>query len=115
MQRNLWMRWEISMDYKLVVTEHAEDLLDKLLYHILFCLKNESAAKHLLNSVETVYMRLEENPYQFPICKDEYLANKGYREAIVTNMNYIIIFTIINDMVSIVGVYHQLENYQNKL
>ena len=43
------------MEYRLVITEHAEELLDNLIYYLLYKLKNEQAAKHLLNGVENVY------------------------------------------------------------
>ena len=47
------------MEYRLVITEHAEELLDNLIYYLLYKLKNEQAAKHLLNGVENVYERNE--------------------------------------------------------
>ena len=104
-----------SMAYKLNVTEHAEGLLDNLVYHLICRLKNEQAAKHLLDSINAIYDRLEINPFQFPECRDVYLAKKGYREAIVSTMNYIIIFDVRADVINVVGIFHQLENYPNKL
>lgn len=103
------------MAYKLIVTEHADELLDNLVYHLLFRLKNQQAAKHLLDGIEDIYDCLEENPRQFPPCKDAYLASKGYHEALVPQMNYIVIFGINADTVNVVGIFHQLENYQTKL
>lgn len=103
------------MAYKLIVTEHADELLDNLVYHLLYQLKNEQAARHLLNGIENVYERLEKNPLQFPLCRDTYLASKDYHEAIVPQMDYMIIFNIKADIVNVVGVFHQLENYQRKL
>lgn len=101
--------------YKLIVTEHAEILLDNLVYHLLFRLKNEQAAVHLLNSIDNIYNRLEDNPLQFQLCQDSYLAKKGYHEAVVPEMNYLVIFRIDDNTVYIMGVFHQLENYQEKL
>lgn len=103
------------MAYRLIVTEHADELLDNIVYHLLYRLKNEQAAKHLLDVIENVYNRLEENPQQFPLSRDSYLANKGYHEAIVPQMDYVIVFDIKADMVRIVGIFHQLEHYQKKL
>lgn len=103
------------MAYKLVVTEHADELLDNILHYLLYQLKNEQAAKHLLNEIDNIYNRLEENPLQFPISRDTYLANKGYREAVIGQMNYTIVFSVKTDIVNIVGIFHQLENYQKKL
>lgn len=103
------------MAYKLIITAHAAELLDQIVYHLLYRLKNEQAVKHLLNGIENVYERLEENPQQFPFSRDLYLADKGYHEAIVPQMDYILIFDIREDIVNVVGVFHQLENYQEKL
>ena len=71
------------MDYKLVISEHADELLDNLVYYLLYRLKNEQAARHLLDGIGGIYDRLETNPFQFPLSRDVYLANKGYHEAVV--------------------------------
>ena len=104
-----------SMAYKLNVTEYAEELLDNLVYHLIYCLKNNQAAKRLLDNIDVIYDRMEVNPFQFPECRDAYLAKKGYREAVVPQMNYIIIFDVRVDVVNVVGIFHQLEKYQSKL
>jgi len=55
------------------------------------------------------------NPFQFAECRDVYLANKGYREAVVPHMNYIVVFDVRTDVVNVVGIFHELEDYKNKL
>lgn len=103
------------MNYRLIITERAEELLDGLVLYLLRRLKSKQAAAHLLDSVDQVYDRLEENPNQFPFCKDDYLAHKGYREAALPDMNYLIIFKVEEKMVYVLGVFHELEQYINKL
>ncbi len=76
------------MAYKLNVTEHADELPDNLVYHLVNRLKNKQAARHLLDSIDAIYDRLENNPYQYPECRDTYFAKKGYREVVVPQMNY---------------------------
>ncbi len=51
------------MTYRLIITSRAEQLLDKLVNHILFKFKNEPAAKHLLDRIDQLYDRMEDNPY----------------------------------------------------
>ena len=103
------------MAYKLIITEHAMELLDELVYHLLYHLRNEQAAKHLLDEIDHIYDRLEENPYQFPESRDMYLKKKGYHEAVVTQMNYTVIFSVNKDSVNVIGMFHQLEDYRNKV
>lgn len=103
------------MAYKLIITEYADELLDHIMYYLLYQLKNEQAARHLLDGIENVYGRLEQNPLQFPFSRDAYLAAKGYHEAIVPQMDYIVVFGLKADIVNVVGIFHQLENYRSKL
>ena len=65
-----------SMAYKLNITEHADELLDNLVYHLIYRLKNKQATKHLLDGIDVIYDRLEVNPFQFSECRDVYLARK---------------------------------------
>lgn len=103
------------MGYRLNITDRAEELLDQLVNYILFKFKNEPAAIQLLDGMEQLYDRLEDNPYQFADCRDSFLKSKGYKEAVVKNMDYILIFRIDGDVVYVLGVFHQLENYKDKL
>ena len=103
------------MAYKLVITERAEQLLDRLVYYLLFQIKNEQAAAHLLDEVSSIYERIEENPFQFPECRDAYLKSKQYREAASLEMNYVVIYKIEDDTVYVLGVFHGLENYWKKV
>lgn len=102
------------MAYKLLVTEYADELLNNILHYLIYQLKSEQAATHLLDEIKNIYDRLEENPLQFQISRDAYLANKGYHEAVCTQMNYTIVFSVQSEAVNIVGIFHQLEHYQKK-
>ena len=43
------------MRYKLIITERAEELLDDLVRYLLYRIKNQQAALHLLESIEKLY------------------------------------------------------------
>jgi plasmid stabilization system protein ParE len=103
------------MAYNLEITDRAEELLDGLVCYLLYQKKNKQAAMHLLDSVEHIYNRLEENPFQFPDCRDEYLLRLGYKEAGLADMNYLIIFRLEGQTVYVLGIFHELEQYANKL
>lgn len=115
MPEKLWQKSGQNMVYKLIITERTDELLDNILYYLIYQLKSKSAATHLLDEIDKIYKRLEENPLQFPVSRDAYLAKKGYHEAVCGQMNYVIIFRIGKDVVNIVGIFHQLEDYKHKL
>ena len=39
----------------------------------------------------------------------------NYREAIVSGMGYIVVFNVNRNVVNVLGIFHQLENYQSKM
>lgn len=43
------------MDYEIILTELAKKQLDQIVYYILFELKNEQAALHVLKDAETSF------------------------------------------------------------
>ena len=65
------------MACKLNITEHADELLDNLVYYLIYRLKNEQAAKHLLDGIDDIYDRLEANPFQFAECEMHIWQEKG--------------------------------------
>ena len=103
------------MGYRLIITDRAEELLDGLVNYLLYKIKNQQAAIHLLDNLERLYDRLEEKPLQFPLSADTHLLHKGYREAVFSDMNYVLIFKIEGNNVYVLGVFHQLEQYRKKL
>ena len=100
MQESRFKKRGESMAYNLRITKHAEELLDRLVYYLLYRLKNEQAARHLLDSINDIYERLEENPLQFPRCRDNFLDQKGYHEVVVPQMNYVVVF--FNSLIGII-------------
>lgn len=103
------------MGYRLIITERATELLDHLVYHLLYRFKSKQAADHFLHEVSKIYDRIESNPFQFPLCRDTYLKRKEYRVAVLSQMNYIIIYKIQENDVIIMGIFHEQEQYEEKL
>ena len=103
------------MAYKLIITERADELIDRLAAYLINNLKNPDAASHFLDELETVYSRLEENPYQFSESKDEYLFLRGYREALFHEMKYRVVFRTEEQTVYVLGVFHMLEDSGTKM
>lgn len=103
------------MDYNLIITEAAEHQLEQIIFYLLYELENSSAATHLLNQIERLYIHLKENPFQFPLLEHPYFPTKKYCKAVILTTNYLIIYRIENKCVYIIGFFHQSENYFLKL
>ena len=103
------------MAYKLVISERADEQIDRLVAYLIHELKNPDAAIHFLNELEDVYRRMEENPFQFPDCKDRRLFLLGYKEALFERMSYRVIFRTEKSSVYILGVFHLLEDFGKKI
>ena len=103
------------MAYDLIITDRADELIDERVNYLLNKFKNLQAAKHLLNGLDEVYDRLEDNPYQFPDSMDIYLMRRGYKEALIPEMDYKLVFRIADSKVYIVGLFHDLEDYVSKV
>ena len=114
----LWHHWRglrKNMRYNLSITEKAEEQLDRLVYYLLYNFCNRQAALRLLEGIEMIYERLEYNPFQFPDCNDEYLSKQGYRNAKLSDMKYHVVFKVIGNTVYVSGIFHDLEQYRDKL
>ncbi len=103
------------MAYKLFITDRADELIDSCVSYHINKLKSPKAAKHLLDGISEVYDRLEENPFQFGNSRDNYLKARGYREALIPEMQYKLIFRIDGQIVYIVGLFHDSEDYPPKV
>ena len=103
------------MLYKLVVTDEMERLVDERVGYLLNKFKSHQAASHLLDGIEEIYDYLETNPEIYRESQDPFLSAFHYREAKVNEMDYIIVYKILEDTVYILGLFHSLENYSQKM
>ena len=103
------------MAYRIIITDRADELIDSRVYYIINKLRNPQAARHLLDGIDEIYNRLEDNPFQFADSNDYFLRSRGYKEALIPEMNYKLIFRIDEKDVYVVGMFHDLENYASKV
>ena len=75
------------MAYNLIITDHADKLIDNLMGYLFHKLQHPEAALHLMNGLDAIYDRLADNPLQFPECLDTLLSQRGYREALLPDMD----------------------------
>ena len=101
--------------YTLEITASAERDLDEITDYVGNTLFNPPAAMAILDEFERVSETLEDNPEIFPLCSDGRLAELGYRKAIVRA--YILVYEIVEStrVVRVLRIFHESENYSNKL
>ena len=103
------------MAYKLVISDNANQQLESILDYIVYRLKNNQAAKSLINDIEKAHAKLREIPEVFGYCNDRYLAIKQYRKLTLEKHDYVILYKVKGEVVTIYGIFHMLENYREKL
>ena len=101
--------------YTLEITASAERDLDEITDYVSNTLLNPPAALAILDEFDRVSETLEDNPDIFPLCSDSNLAELGYRKAIVRA--YILVYEIVESthVVRVLRIFHESENYSNKL
>lgn len=65
------------MNYRLIITKQVEKMFDHLIHYLIYRIKNRQAAMHLFDNMESLHLRLEENPFRFPACGDTFVKRIG--------------------------------------
>lgn len=105
------------MAYKLIRSQKFDLELEEKILYLLVEKQAEQGASHLADEVENIYSRLQDNPGQFPFCRERILKKKGYQKAILAGMDYVILFKVDKEKreVHIDGIFHDLEDYKKKI
>jgi len=103
------------MSYSLSITDLAEEDILASVTYIADVFKNPVAANNLLDEIESCEKILEETPNIYPFVRDEYLARKGVRYAVIKN--YLLFYTVDEDdkTVNVVRFLHGRRNWKNIL
>ena len=112
---SLFRQQGLSMAYNIYTTEEMEYLLDKSVSYLLNKFKSEQAAKHLLAGVSNIYDTLEDNPFLYRVSDDPYMKSMNYHEAKVKDMDYMVIYKVVDNDVYMLGIFHTLEKYSEKM
>ena len=105
------------MHYSIIITKNTERHIDNILNYLCNTLNNYQAARGLLSEIEHVYNNLEKMPEMYPYMKQPILKLKEYQKAMILHYNYVMIFRVDRNekKVYILGIFHELEDYIDKL
>ena len=103
------------MDYKVVVTDEAEEDLNQFIQYLLFAKKNKQAARNVLDDFEDTVKRLKYVASSLKICDNPHLQSFGYRRINFQQHRYFMLYRIENDGVYVDDIFHELQDYENRM
>ena len=101
------------MAYNLVITNDANNELDKIVDYIAVNLQNTKAASDFLDQVDSSYDLLIDNPRIYQLCDYPAFKEKQYRKVVINN--YIMIYKIdeATNTVNVMHFFYGTRDYYN--
>lgn len=103
------------MAYKIVLMQNAENDLNSFISYLLFEKKSEQTAGNLLNDFEATKVSLSNVAGSLKKCDNPKLRELGYRRINFLSHRYFMLYRIKNDTVYVDNIFHELQDYENKL
>jgi plasmid stabilization system protein ParE len=103
------------MDYKINLSQSAEEDLDRFVAYLLFEKKSEQAAKNLLDDFERTKESLSHVAGSLKLCENPNLKELGYRKINFLSHRYFMLYRIEGNKVFIDSIFHDLQDYESKM
>ena len=103
------------MDYKVVVTSDAEEDLDRFIQYLLLEKKNEQAARNVFDDFEDTLNCLKNVAGSLSLCENQRLRALGYHRINFLRHRYFMLYRIEGKLVFIDNIFHELQDYENKM
>lgn len=103
------------MDYRVVVTKDAEEDLEKFIKYLIFEKKSLQAAENVLNDYDATIESLKHVAGSLKLCDNPRLRQLEYRRINFLNHRYFMLYRIEKNMVFVDNIFHELQDYENKL
>ena len=103
------------MDYKIVMSKGAEEDIDRFVTYLLFEKKSEQAARNLINDFEATKINLTNVAESLKLCDNPKLRELGYHRINFLSHRYFMLYRIENDRVYVDNIFHELQDYENKM
>lgn len=109
------MDWNKNTDFRVILTNKAEIQAQKILDYIFYELENVPAAFSVEQDMKETIVRLSHAANSLKLCDEPKLKALGYRVIHFKRHRYFMLYKIINDCVYVIGIYHDLQDYENTL
>ena len=103
------------MDYKVVVTRDAEEDLESFIKYLIFEKESMQAVENVLNDYDATIESLKHVAGSLKLCDNPRLRQLEYRRINFLNHRYFMIYRIVDDVVFVDNIFHELQDYENKM
>ena len=103
------------MQYKVEISDLAEQQYDKFLEYIYDVLLNPQAAAGLMQDFDDTIKILERQADSLGYCNSKHLRNLGFHKIHLQRHRYLLIYRIKQESVIVEGMYHELQDYENAI
>lgn len=103
------------MDYKVVVTRDAEEDLERFVKYLIMEKENMQAAENVLNDYDATIESLKHVAGSLKLCDNPGLRQLEYRRINFLNHRYFMLFRIVDNVVFVDNIFHELQDYENKI
>lgn len=103
------------MDYKVVVTRDAEEDLERFVKYIIMEKESMQAAENVLNDYDATIESLKHVAGSLKLCDNPGLRQLEYRRINFLNHRYFMLFRIVDNVVFVYNIFHELQDYENKI
>ena len=103
------------MDYKVIITEDAEEDLERFIKYLIVGKKSMQAAENVLNDFDATIEILKHVVGSLKLCDNPRLYRLEYRRINFLNHRYFMLYRILDDVVFVDNIFHELQDYENKM
>ncbi len=103
------------MEYEVVITSDAEKDLNEFVQYLLFEKKSKQAAKNVLDDFELTKESLSRVAGSLKLCENPRLNKLGYRRINFQSHRYFMLYRIVDSLVIVDNIFHELQDYENKM
>lgn len=103
------------MEYKIVVTQDAQEDLDRFISYLIYEKESIQAAQNVLNDYDATIESLKYVAGSLKLCDNPKLRQFKYRRINFLNHRYFMLYRIVNNVIFIDSIFHELQDYENRM
>lgn len=103
------------MDYRIVVTKDAEEDLDRYIKYLIYEKRSMQAVQNVLNDYDATIECLKHVAGSLKFCDNPRLRQLDYRRINFLNHRYFMLYRIVDNVVFVDNIFHELQDYENKM